>query len=87
MLRVSFNHPVGGVPTDLVAKVRKMAVLTNESGKPVVRLDDWDVFAADGVTPVDLDAIDDPAGDELSGAAESVIEDCLATSAPLTQAA
>lgn len=83
-LRFPVDFRTDGDDTRVVVKVRRMTVIEDSDGGQRVRLDDWDVFAADGVTPVDLDKIDDPAGDELPGAVESLIDTALA--APLLPA-
>lgn len=79
--------PIGGAETDVIVKVRRMAVTINRFGDRKVRLDDWDAFTSDGTTMLDLDEIDDPAGDELPGLVENAIERCLTATVPQSQAA
>lgn len=77
---------IGGVETDVVVKVGRMAVYIDRFGQRRVRLDDWGVFAIDGEAMVD-DQIDDPAGDGLPGLVENAIERCLIAAVPQSQAA
>lgn len=77
---------IGGVETDVVVKVGRMAVYIDRFGRRRVRLDDWGVFAIDGEATVD-DEIDDPAGDQLPGLVEAAIEDCLVAAVPSSEAA